>query len=163
MIFQQNRDSLEDGVLHAFEISDMNISSELVVLSACETGYGVVEKGEGVMSLARAFTVAGATSVVMSHWQVDDKITKDLMTHFYRYLDDGLSKDHALRKAKLNIIEENDQAISHPYYWAAFVFIGVNTPISFKTNQSDLCWRVLGFIALLLIAFTIWKGKYFRN
>ncbi len=69
----------------------MEIPADLAVLSACETGYGKLEWGEGIMSLARAFAYAGCPSIVMSHWLVDDKASAQLMDHFYRYLSEGAS------------------------------------------------------------------------
>lgn len=75
---------------------NMEIPAELAVLSACETGYGKLERGEGIMSLARAFAYAGCLSIVMSHWLVDDRASAQLMDHFYRYLSEGLPKDEAL-------------------------------------------------------------------
>jgi CHAT domain-containing protein len=96
LVFTQSTDSLEDGLLHAYELYDMQLPADLVVLSACETGYGQLARGEGIMSLARAFSYAGCPSVVMSHWSINDASTAKLMEYFYAHLAEGLPKDVAL-------------------------------------------------------------------
>lgn len=110
--------------LHAFEIYQMPVRAELVTLSGCETGLGPLKEGEGTMSLAHSFLYAGASSVVLSQWEVNDKYTYQLMTMFYKYLTMGQSKDEALRNAKLEFLETNDQSLADPYFWAAFIHIG---------------------------------------
>ncbi len=145
MLFYNNEDTLEDGFLHAFEIYNMRIPSKMTVLSACETGYGKMAKGEGAMSLARAFAYAGSPSIVMSHWQVDDESTAALMTHFYRHLSEGESKGAALRKARQDFLAGADITRSHPFFWASFVVVGDDAPIKTSTTR-------YGVIALALVA-----------
>lgn len=117
----------EDGFLQVHEIFDLELSADLVVLSACETGLGRQVSGEGLLSLSRGFLYAGAPSVVVSLWRVSDqRSTPDLMERFYRGLGDigglgGADKSEALRQAKLAVI---DGGHAHPYYWAPFVLIG---------------------------------------
>lgn len=113
----------EDGLLSAYEIFNLKLKAELVVLSACETGLGKEIKGEGLMGLMRAFMYAGAPSVVVSLWKVDDQSAADLMINFYRHLKKpapGMSKAEALRQAQLAAIRQGN----FPYYWAPFVLIG---------------------------------------
>jgi CHAT domain-containing protein len=111
----------EDGILTAFEAMNLNLdNTELVVLSACETGKGEVLNGEGVFSLQRAFQVAGATAVVMSLWKVDDQATMRLMNQFYQYwLQSGNLRD-SFERAQRTL----RASFSHPYYWGGFVLIG---------------------------------------
>ena len=117
----------EDGRLYAYEIYNLPLNADLAVLSACNTGAGSLRKGEGVMSLARAFAYAGCPNIVMSLWQADDQATKDLMQDFYVYLKDGLEKDEALRQAKLDYLDRAD--LTHPHFWSGFVMIGDDAPI----------------------------------
>ena len=157
IMLQDNGDTLQDGTLHAFEIFKMQLNADLVTLSACNTGYGKLIGGEGAMSLARAFTYSGAKSVVMSHWEVNDKFTAELMKNFYRNLSAGMRKDKALHKAKLQLIRENDVAIADPYYWAAFVQIGDPSPIPLPQGIAWYWW--MSGLLLALVAGGYWWRK----
>jgi len=149
------KDKLNDGYLHTFELYNMQLNAAMVVLSACNTGYGKVQKGEGVMSLGYAFAYAGVPSVVMSHWQVDDKSTYLLMNNFYKYLADGMTKSEALRKAKLALLENENMAYANPYYWGAFVVYGDDSPI--EDVQSKWIWYVTSLLVLLFLTFLYFK------
>ncbi|MFP2997844.1 CHAT domain-containing protein [Spongiivirga sp. MCCC 1A20706] len=123
----------DDNTLAAHEIYGMNLNAKLAVLSACDTGTGEFKKGEGVMSMSRAFTYAGVGSTVMTLWKVSDKESSKLMHYFYQHLKNGDTKDVALQNAKLDYIKNTqDELLRHPYYWAGFVFSGDNTPIKSK-------------------------------
>lgn len=113
----------DDGVLYAREIYNLSLDSELVVLSACETGGGSVIRGEGVMGLSRAFQYAGSRSLLASLWKIDDRSTSSLMLHFYRHLTEGTTKPESLRMAQLELIE--NIRFAHPYHWASFILIGM--------------------------------------
>ncbi|HMV50267.1 MAG TPA: CHAT domain-containing protein, partial [Blastocatellia bacterium] len=110
----------EDGILQAYEIFNLKLNADLVVLSACETGLGKEVNGEGMMSLMRAFIYAGTPSVVASLWNVDDEKSAELMIRFYTHLKDGKHKSEALRQAQLDTI----QKYGAPYFWAPFVLMG---------------------------------------
>ena len=112
--------STEDGLLSAYEIFNLKLNANLVVLSACETGLGKEVKGEGLMSLTRAFMYAGTPSVVVSLWNVNDESAADLMIRFYRNLKTGMNKGKALRQAQLETIRDN----GFPFFWAPFVLVG---------------------------------------
>jgi CHAT domain-containing protein len=115
----------EDGVLTALDVSGLNLSqTELVVLSACQTGTGDIQNGEGVWGLRRAFELAGVKTLVVSLWQVDDAATAELMESFYEGLTGGLPCAEALHRAKLLLRKSNA-----PYYWAAFICQGNSTPV----------------------------------
>jgi CHAT domain-containing protein len=112
-----------DGVLWAHEIATLDLSADLVVLSACDTGLGTEIGGEGLVGLTHAFFRAGAPRVLASLWRVDDQAAVDLMTAFYRgYLDDGLSPAESLRRAQLAV--RADPRWQRPFFWAGFVLQG---------------------------------------
>ena len=111
----------EDGILTAYEISQMNLSStELVVLSACETGLGDVEGNEGVYGLQRAFKIAGAKYLMMSLWQVPDEETSEFMTTFYREWLGGKTIRQAFRQTQQAMRENYPR---EPFLWAGFVLV----------------------------------------
>ena len=112
----------EDGLLQAYEIFNLKLNADLVVLSACETGLGKEVQGEGLVGLSHAFFYAGTPSLVVSLWKVQDRSTADLMVNFYREIGRTQTKSEALRQAKLRLIEQNRYA--DPYYWAPFVLTG---------------------------------------
>lgn len=127
LVLTLDDDPKEDGFFQVREIYNSRLNANLVVLSACQTGKGKLEKGEGVSGLSRAFLYAGAESVLVSLWNINDKSTAQFMTYFYKYLTRGDSKVQALRLAKIKMIQSK---YSHPYYWAAFVLIGdFNSPV----------------------------------
>ena len=157
LAFTPDADSTEDDFLHTAEIYDLPLQAELAVLSACNTGYGKLVKGEGVMSLARAFRYAGCPSVAMSLWKVDDESTALIMQGFYTYLDKGFTKDQALRKAKLDYLSKSKKP--HPYFWAPFVLIGDEVPL--KKNGEFPVWGY-GVLALLVLSLLLFF-KYRRR
>ncbi len=112
--------------LYARDLYNYSLNADLVVLSACETGTGKLQKGEGIISLARAFAYAGAKSIFPTLWQVNDQKTKDLTIGFHQHLKMGIPKDEALRQAKLDFLENNrgQGGYDHPFFWAGLIGIG---------------------------------------
>jgi len=136
LVFEDVPDSLEDGFLNIYELYNMNINAQLAVLSACNTGFGKLEGGEGMISLGRAFAYAGCPSVVISNWKVDDEATSILMQYFYQNLKDGLSKSEALQKAKLSYLENSKPREASPYFWGSFMVVGSNEPLKLQSDFS---------------------------
>jgi CHAT domain-containing protein len=111
----------QDDFLQVFEIFDLRLSADVVVCSACQTGAGRYLAGEGLIGMTRAFFVAGARNLVVSLWPVPDLLTAKLMHAFYGFLRDGNPVDEALRRAKDGVRRRHPD----PYYWAAFITLGV--------------------------------------
>jgi CHAT domain-containing protein len=115
------REGRDDGLVSAEKVLGLRLKgTELVVLSACETGMGDVQAGEGVFGLKRAFILAGAKTMVMSLWSVPSRETTELMSEFYRLMAEGKPKAEALRQAKISMMQKNP----NPFYWGAFVMTG---------------------------------------
>jgi len=144
LVFTNTPADNHDGYLYAFELYNMQLSAQLAVLSACETGSGRLQQGEGIMSLSRAFMYAGCESIVMSLWRADDIATANIITKFYEELTQGQPKDKALSNAKRTYLEGHDPDYSHPYYWSGFVHIGNPNPLSFSipTSRSWILWGI---------------------
>jgi CHAT domain-containing protein/Tfp pilus assembly protein PilF len=118
----------EDGILTALEAASLDLAgTELVVLSACETGLGDIEAGDGVYGLRRALVLAGAESQVMTLWRVDDASSRELMEGFYQRLRAGEGRAEALRQAQLAMLRDTRRA--HPFFWAAFIQSGAPGPL----------------------------------
>jgi CHAT domain-containing protein len=143
--------------LYQDQIAYMSNELEMVTLSACETGLGKYQSGEGVISLAASFLNSGSKSIVYSLWNAHDASTSEVMRLYYENLKNGLAKDEALNKAKKEflVIAPPDQR--HPYYWAAFVVAGEMSPIKFRSNSSY--WYITLFILLVILGYFFFKNK----
>jgi CHAT domain-containing protein/predicted negative regulator of RcsB-dependent stress response len=134
LVLSQIPGAKEDGFLTLAEIMNCNYNARLVVLSACKTGQGKEERGEGVTGLTRAVMYGGTPAAVVSLWNVSDAATRELMVRFYRHMiKDGLPKDEALRQAKLEMLRSDQRRwitestsipANRPFFWAAFVLYG---------------------------------------
>lgn len=158
LVFSQATDSLEDGMLYTHELFNLSLPSELAVLSACQTGLGKIQQGEGVMSLGRAFSYAGCPSIVMSHWSVDDESTSSLMSYFYGSLAEGLSKDKALQEAKKEYLKNAKVDKQHPLFWGGFVVLGDTSPLTSNDDNKIYWWVSAGM--LLLLGIPIFRRKF---
>lgn len=156
LVFSPDSLGGDDGLLHIREIYSLRIAADLAVLSACETGVGRFRRGEGVMSLARAFRYAGCPNVLTSLWQADDHATSQLMKHFYAYLWNGESPEQALRSARISYLAASGQR--HPHYWAAFVLVGDGKRREYAPGaRSWTGWGLGAGLAALLVL--VWLRK----
>lgn len=121
LVLQPDENGREDGFLQANDIYGLGLHPELLVLSGCQTGTGYLQKGEGLTGLASAFFYAGAQSILMSLWNINDKAASVFMESFYRHLASGMGKAESLRRAKTDML---DSAYRHPFYWAPFILQG---------------------------------------
>jgi len=143
------------GSLSTLDIYNLNINACLTVLSACNTGGGVLKKGEGIISLARGFFYAGCPSVIMSLWEVEDESGAQIMSSFYKNLKKGKAKDEALRLAKLEYIEKSNSRRSHPHYWSGYINLGNNSPL-YKSYDFYF------FLILLVLVTGVFTDQVYR-
>jgi hypothetical protein len=146
-----------DKTLYLPEIYGLQFQSNLMVLSACETGIGKLEKGEGAMSLSRGFTYAGIPNLVVSLWKVNDKSTSILIGDFSKHLKNTKSISFSLQKAKLDYLKSKKVSMykKNPYFWSGFIFIGNTNTHSIN----DYNIAIYTLIVVLLIFFTIFIIK----
>ena len=145
-----------DDRLALQEIYNLPLSAQLAVLSACESGMGTMARGEGVMSLARAFMYQGVPSVVASLWNANDKSTNEIMLQFYKHLKDGKPKAEALKMAKENYLNTSSIKNAHPFYWSGMMMIGDNSALT-SSNGSFYKWLMLGLLIACVILLMIFK------
>lgn len=151
-----------DGFLFLHELYNVSLRADLAVLSACETGLGKYQRGEGILSLGKAFRYAGCENIVMSLWKVNDRSTADIMKAFFTNLSNGMNKDEALKQAKLTFLgNSRNKYFTHPYYWSAFVLTGDTAPV-FTGGSSYRFYALAGLfvaVALLITMYrSLWKG-----
>jgi CHAT domain-containing protein len=135
LVLSKDERKEEDGFLQVREIYNLRMNADLVVLSACQTGKGSLERGEGLLGLPRIFFYAGSKAVVSALWPIGDRSTAGFMDTFYGFLSGSYSKTAALRLAKLRMIRSE---FSHPFYWAAFVLNGDLSPVFPDQPVSEL-------------------------
>jgi CHAT domain-containing protein len=160
LIFTKTNDSIEDDYLHTYEIYNMKLNADLAVLSACNTADGVLQSGEGIMSLSRAFMFAGVNNIVSTLWPANDATSSQLMEIFFKNIKEGIPLATALRNAKLTFLKTTDPAHAVPYYWANFILVGNNEPIllnqySFWKNYG--LWILAGLVLSLSFVWLIKK------
>lgn len=134
------------------ELYNLDLKSELAVLSACNTGVGLQTKGIGNMSIAHAFAVAGCPSIVLTDWQVDDAATSEIMKVFYRELAEEKPVHESLRKAKLEYLAKSQKVRAAHYYWAGVNAWGNTKALQFKSSM-PLMYYLSGALLIALAAF----------
>jgi len=144
----------DDGEVHAYELFEMNLDSKMIMLSSCESGAGDYITGSGMIGLSRALTYAGAQSLVLNLWSINDQNAANISIKFYKYLKQGYSKAQALRKAKLFYLDTGN---SNPYRWGSFVVTGDASPL-FPKNPYERYYIIAGIIlATLLLGFSYYN------
>jgi len=125
-----NSSDTEDGMLHIYEVYNLSIPAELVILSACNTAAGKLHRGEGIMSLERAFQYAGSKSLLATLWSVDDAASSRITQLFLQNLNNGMPKNIALQQAKIMFLETANPEKLHPFYWSSFRLTGNTSSLS---------------------------------
>jgi CHAT domain-containing protein len=161
LAFSEDKSKVEDNILYAYEIKQLDLNADLVVLSACETGIGLYQSGEGILSLGREFMYAGVPSVLSTLWSLNDYSGSIIIKEFYAKLNLGMDKDEALRQAKLHYLDNHTGISSHPALWACFVQIGDYNSIS--VHKSYTAWSIglatFSFLAVVLFLFLRSRAK----
>jgi CHAT domain-containing protein/Tfp pilus assembly protein PilF len=153
IVLTLDQDPTEDGFLQMREVFNLRLRADLVTLSACETGLGRLVRGEGIDGLSRAFFYAGASSVLLSLWAINDQASFQLLERFYVHLRSGKSIMVALRKAKLEMIDS--RVLDHPYYWAGFIAKGETDLVIFPNELNRWIVATLSIVAGLAILLII--------
>ncbi len=153
--------NINDNYLYTYEIYNQNLSSNLAILTACETGKPTYQPGEGMISLAHAFNYAGSESILTSLWQIDEQSSTQILEYFYDYLEDGLPKDEALRKAKLDYLSKAKGRTLHPQYWAGLILMGDTTPIELSTSNNWFWILTICVIGSVLLFILYKKSSFF--
>jgi len=168
LVFSQTDDENNDNLLTAAELYSMSLDASLIFIGACNSGFGNINRGEGIMSLSRSFAYAGCPSIIMSLWSVPDDETARISNDFFKNLKDGKSKGEALRLAKLKYLNASNVPPDrlHPLYWAGFVPIGEMNPI-YTPNAYSNTWTLFAAIAVLVLTIfvgrRIWISRTRRN
>lgn len=147
-----------EDTLFLEEIYAQRFNAKMIVLSACETGLGKEEKGEGLMSLSRGFTYAGIPSQVTSLWSINESATKDIIVSFYNYLYKGKNKSEALRRAKIDYLKTAPTNQKSPYYWAGLIQLGDFEPVRIAAFPVEyILYMGIGLLLIGLLIFGIIK------
>jgi CHAT domain-containing protein len=150
------KDSLNDGVLYSYELCQLQLNAQLIVLSGCNTGMGQLKQGEGLLSLSRSFFYSGARSVAFTLWSQADQAGANIMIGFYKGIKNKKRLEMALQTAKLNYLSQTDPAKSHPYYWGGFLIVGKTDPIILNYDFPKIA-------IILILAFVNLSGLAFRK
>ena len=146
-------ENADEQIFREPEVYDLSLSAEMVTLSACQTGAGKILQGEGTMSLSRAFAYAGAPTLSMSLWSIGDASTAKIMIAFYKNLAQGMPKDVALQKARLDYLESVNPESTLPVFWAGIVVIGNPDPLSRFKRTSYWIWGIPIIAAVFLLLY----------
>lgn len=163
LAFTEIKDDIENEFLYVRDLYNMDLNADLVVLSACETALGKNFRGEGIMSLARGFSYAGAKSIFTTLWSVNDQATYQIVERFYINLQKGMEKDVALQQAKIHFIESSNDKTANPFLWSPYIMIGDTASLP-SITKSNIPWGMIGIGAGVLlvlggIGFAIKKKK----
>ncbi|HMD00463.1 MAG TPA: CHAT domain-containing protein, partial [Ferruginibacter sp.] len=145
---------LADDKFYLFELYGKAFRPQLVVLSACRTGHGMLAEGEGIISLARGFTATGAEGIVAGLWNMNDEAASQLSGNFYKGIADHLPPADALREAKLTWLKQTNAAAFQklPYFWAGMIYSGDNKVVEVQTKKGSPVWWIVAIVGILVIS-----------
>lgn len=155
LFFAGVTDSVE--FLSALDVYELSLDADLAILSACDTGDGPLQTGEGAMSLGRAFRYAGCRSVMLSRWLANDRATAHILADFHAGLDEGLARDVALQRAQLNYLHTAEPLARHPYFWAGLVLEGAAEPM--VRSWGGFVYWLVGSLLVGLMGAALWRYR----
>jgi CHAT domain-containing protein len=154
-----NKDSVEDGRLHAYEVFQLDLTERMALLNACETGRGQAVQGQGVLSMGYAFQVALCPTIVMSLWEIDDGATREIFDGFYEQLAAKQPASLALHAGMLQYLDNgNGDDFKHPANWAPFVMVGDGEQC-FAPAPKPWWYLLVGGLPWLLLPILIWLWR----
>ena len=155
-IYLNNNTSDELASLYAYELFDANMNNDLTMLNSCSSGSGGYLQGSGIMGISRALRYAGAKSLALNLWSVNDKTAFEFATIFYGSINDGSPKWKAMREAKLALLQTGN---ANPYYWGSYMLIGNTSPLTKKPAKAGFLYPFL-ILLILAVGFTIREKTY---
>lgn len=160
LALEEDNSRQEDNILYAYEIKQLDLKAQLVVLSACETGNGRYQRGEGVLSIGRGFMYAGVPSLLTTLWSLNDDTGAFIIEQFYENLRQGMDKDEAIRQAKLSYLDNRNGIAAHPALWACFVQVGDYSSLEIAPPFIWYHYLYAGLGLLVLVAlFFVYKTR----
>ena len=141
------------SLLYVRELYNLSATADLNILSACQTAAGRLYLGDGIASIARAFSFAGAKSLLATRWNINDKTTQGLMAKFLRQIKGGKRKHSALQRAITSFVEDGSHYQAHPFYWSSFMVIGSMDAIKFSSLPQF--WPFLFLVLIVAIVLLI--------
>ena len=160
LIFAKETSRPDSNRLYLKDIYNCDLSSELTLLTACESGRSGYQDGEGMVSLAHAFNYAGSRNIVMALWKIDEHASAMIMESFIRYIKKGIPTDEALRNAKLDYLKQAEGRLTDPCYWSGMVLMGVPETIKLAPANRIYYWLFGGLtIPLAIILWYVSKKR----
>ncbi len=152
LVLTSPEDSSSEGSLYSYELSQMELDAQLVVLSGCSTGFGLLRNCEGLVSLARSFFYTGVRTMALTLWPVADQSGSQLVSGFYKGLRKQQTLDQSMKNAKLDFLESADPVKAHPFYWAGYIIVGKTDPVPLrKSPVGVLAISMAGIIFFYLL------------
>lgn len=145
--------------LYSHQIYQLSLDSDIVVLTACETGKSSIDPGEGMLSMAHAFSYAGSKSLLVGLWKIDEQVSAQIAQFFFEHLSEGMDKASALRQAKIQFLQQTEGRSLSPEFWAGLVLIGDPEPIQLEKSNTWLYFGILTSLLLLGAAWRWWISK----
>jgi len=162
LVFTPDADTSEDGLLNTYELANLDLGADLVVLSACNTGFGKLNRGEGIIGLTRGFFQAGCKSLLATLWSVSDETSLRIIDGFYTELEKQQTKSYSLSESKRNYVKQAKGMWAHPFFWAGYISIGDDKPIVTQAKERVPYSFVFGALMFLVLAgsgFWLYKRK----